>query len=89
MRSPGLFLQTIEITMIRHEHVRTVGNAQMVRGDTLLCQSVQFPDEHLGIDDYAVADDTGDVRIKNSRRDQVQPDGTVIDDHRVAGVVPA
>ena len=52
-------------------------------------QAVELLDQHLGIDDHAVADHAGLARIEDPGRDQVELELVAVADDRVAGVVAA
>ena len=55
-----------------------------------LLQAGELADQHLGVDDHAVADDRRAARRQDARRDQVQRVPLAVRrDHRVAGVVAA
>ena len=46
-------------------------------------------EQHLGVDDDAVADDRGDVAVEHAARDQLEGEGLAVDHERVPGVVAA
>ena len=52
-------------------------------------QLVDLGEQRLRIDDHAVADDAGDARVQDPRRQQPQHELASVGVHRVPGVVPA
>ena len=76
--------------VVRHDHV---GRAADPDPATRRCprddEHVQLADERLRVDDDAVPDHRGDVRVQHARRHEVELQDLVALDHRVAGVVAA
>ena len=79
----------IERHVIRKDQVRCVADAHLGDVDAAADQPVELPNERGGVDDHPWPDDWGDVPIEDTRGDQVQLEGVVADDDRVAGVVAA
>jgi hypothetical protein len=50
---------------------------------------VHFLEQRLRVDDDAVADDAGDARVQDARRDEVQHELLTVNVNGVPGVVPA
>ena len=57
--------------------------------DAVLRQLVDFGEERLRIDHDAVADDAGDARMQDARRDEPQDELRAVDVDGMPGVVPA
>ncbi len=71
-----------QVRAIAHEHAP-------VDLDADPRELVHLGEERLRIDDHAVADDAGDARVQDARRDQVQDEFLALHVYRVAGVVAA
>ena len=64
-------------------------SSQAADVDAAPAQAVELADQHLGVDDDAVADHAGLARVEDPRRDQVELERLAVADDRVAGVVAA
>ncbi len=80
----------IELAVIRQDHVRLLADLQpAVDSDAAARQLLDLREQGLRIDDHAVADETGDVRMQNAGRNQMQHELLAVHVHRVSGVVTA
>ena len=59
------------------------------RVDALALEHVELGDQHRGIDDHAVADDRGDVRVEHAARHELQREHLAVDHDAVPRVVAA
>ena len=75
--------------VVRHDHVRAAADPHATDVDPARHEHVQLADERDRVDDHAVADDRGDVRVQDARRDQPELQDLVAADHGVTGVVAA
>ena len=83
------FVQGIELLVVRHDQVGIARDLQGRAVDATARQHVHFGEEHLRVDDDAVADDRGDVVVENSTRNQLEGEALTVDHQGVAGVVTA
>ena len=73
--------------MVREHHVGGVADMQAAGGiDAGLFQAIDFLQQADGVDDDAVADDTGGAFTKDAGGDEVQDVFRLANDDRVAGV---
>ena len=80
----------IQGPVVRHDQVRVGGDHQPRGVHPALLQAGELADQHLGVDDDAVADHRRAAGRQDPRRDQVQRVLLAVRrDHRVAGVVAA
>ena len=79
----------VQGAVVRGDDVRVGRDEQPRAVDAAGGQAVDLLEQHLGVDDDAVADDRHDARAEDARGQQVQRVLLVADDHRVAGVVAA
>ncbi len=77
----------VELLVVRHDQVRVARQLHARGVDALALEHVELVDEHRGVDDHAVADDGGDVRVEHAARHQLQREHLVADDDAVARVV--
>ena len=70
-----------------HQEMRPVRDAQVAGADAVALEIRELFAEHLKIHDRAGADDAKRVRIEDARRHEMQLEGAVLVDDRVAGVV--
>jgi len=76
--------------VVRHDQVRVTGDDQPRRVHPALLQAGELADQHLGVDDDAVADHRRAARGQDPGGDEVE--GVLLavrGDHGVPGVVPA
>ena len=80
----------VELLVVRHDQVGVAAHPQAGGGvDAPGLEAVDLVEEHLGVDDDAVADDVDDLRVEDAARDQLEGVGLPVDDDGVAGVVAA
>ncbi len=75
--------------VVRHDHVRTAADPDATHVDPARREHVELGDEGDRVDDDAVADHRGDVRVEHAGRRQPQLQDLVAAHDRVAGVVAA
>jgi hypothetical protein len=76
--------------MVRKDEVGLVADEQPAgHVDAERLDLIDLRKERVRIDDDAVADDAGDARMQDARRNQVQDEFLAADVHRMAGVVSA
>ena len=75
--------------MIRHHHVGAFADHEVLGRDAAVLELVELLEERLGIDDDAMADDAGGLRVQDAARDEVKAVLLAARDHGVAGVVAA
>jgi hypothetical protein len=76
--------------VVRQDDVRLLADQQpAVDVHAHSRQLVDFLEERLWIDDHAIADDAGDARMQNARRDQMEDELRPFHINGVSGVVPA
>ena len=79
----------IQRPVVRHDQVRAGADQQALAADAARLKGVDLLEEHLGVDDHAVADDRRDVRGQHAGRQHVQRVLLLADDDRVPGVIAA
>jgi hypothetical protein len=79
----------VDRAVVRGDDVRGGRHQQPLRGDPAGLQGVDLAEQHLEVDDDAVADDGRDAGRQDARGQQVQGVLLAPDDDRVPGVVPA
>ena len=72
-----------------HEHVRTIGHAELRRRDAVTLEIGELLAQDRQIDDRAGPDDAERVWIEDARRHEMQLECAVLVDDGVTGVVPA
>ena len=76
--------------VIRHQQVRVRGDQQPGGVHPAVIEAAQFGQQHSRVDDDSVADDVGDTRRQDARRDEVQREVVPVGQHHgVPGVVSA
>ncbi len=75
--------------MVGHDQVGVGGDLQVADVDPASPQPVDLPQQHARIDDDAVADHAGLLRVEDAGGDQVELELLAFADDRVAGVVAA
>jgi hypothetical protein len=84
------FRQQIEIAVIRQDEMRLVADQDAVGDvDPVARQLVDFFEQRLRVDDHAVADDAGGAGMQDAGWDETEDELRAVDEHGVAGVVPA
>ena len=76
--------------VVRHQQMRVGGDQQAFGVDATVLESLEFVEQHAGIDHNAVADHVGDTGREDARGDEVQ--GEVLasrQNHGMPGVVAA
>ncbi len=81
-----LFFIAVEVDMIGHDDIGTLGDKDLRLRDTGCLDFFDFPDEFLDIEGHAVADDVDGIRVADTARKGVQRETAVIVDDGVAGV---
>ena len=82
--------QQVEVAVVRQDQVRLVADEEpRADVDAVSRQLVDLGEQRGRIDDDAVADDAGDARMQDARRDEVQDELGAVDVDGVAGVVSA
>jgi len=84
-----LLAELIEHRVIRHHHVSALTDDQVLSRDATRLKLVELLEKRLRIDDDAVSDDAGGLRVEDAARDQVEAVLRAARDHRVTGVVSA
>jgi hypothetical protein len=80
----------VERAVVRHDQVRVGRDQQPLARDAALGETVDLGQQHLGIDDDAVADHRSTGRGEHPRRQQMKGELPAVgQDHGVAGVVAA
>jgi hypothetical protein len=79
----------VQRDVIRHDDVSVLADPDPVNLDAAAGEHVQLADECGGIDDHAIADNRGDVRIQHARRHEVELEDLLAEHDRMAGVVAA
>ncbi len=82
-------VRPVESDVVRHDHVRAAADSNAGDVDAPRGQGVELVDQRDRVDDDAIADDRGDVRIQDARRRQPELEDLIAADDRVAGVVTA
>ena len=82
------FIFFINADMIRHDDMRTRGNFQFADLHTFGGHAFDFFKEDFRIDNDAAADDASFVGKEDPRRQETQCKGLIVDDDRMAGVIP-
>ena len=78
------------LLVVGHHQMGVAAHPQAGGGvDPAGLEAVDLPQEHLRIDDDAVADHIHDARVEDAARDQLEGIGLPIDHDGVAGVVAA
>ena len=85
----GLFVEPVELDVVRQDEVRTVADQQVLRVDTAAGELVQLLNQLDGIHHHAGADDTRGVGVEHARRHQMEVELGTADDDGVTGVTPA
>ena len=95
LRRPDLELAELRLAggveehVVGHDQVRVRGDPQRADVDPAAAEPVELLDQHVRVDDDAVADRAGEPRMEDPRRDQVELELLAVADDRVAGVVAA
>ena len=79
----------VEGAVVRHDQVRAGADQETLAADAACLERVDLLEEHLRVDDDAVADDRDDRRRQHSGRQHVQRVLLLADDDRVPGVIAA
>ena len=79
----------LELEVVRHDHVAVARDHEPRRVDADRREPVHLVQQDPGVDDHAVRDHRGDVRVQDPRGDQLQLERVPLGEDRVAGVVPA
>src|SRR5205814_116349 len=87
--SSRLFLELVEERVVAHDHVRPLADDQVRGIDSSLFELADLFQKDDRVDDHAVADDAGAVRVEDARRDELELELAVLGDDGVAGVVAA
>ena len=88
--APPRLAEHVELAVVRQDEVRPVADEQPAfHLDAEALQFVDLGEERRRVDDHAVADDTGDARVQDARRDQVEDELLAADVDGVPGVVAA
>ena len=82
------FIFFINTDMIRHDDMRTRGNFQFAYLHAFRGHAFDFFKEDFRIDNDAAADDASFVGKEDPRRQETQCKGLIVDDDRMAGVIP-
>ena len=87
----GCFQRAVERTVTGQDDVCSGAQLQPWRTyvHTQRSQLVHLRHQLLGVNDHARANETGDARMENARRHQMQPECKTLCDDRVTGVVTA
>ena len=85
----ALLERTVEIAVIGHDDMSVAGDLEILGRNALVLEHIDLFDEHLGVDDHAVANDRRDVLVHDARRDEVQAELLVTAYDGMAGVVAA
>ena len=75
--------------VVRQDQVGAGGDLEPGAALAPPLEHVDLVEQHLGIDDHAVADHRRDVVVEDARGDELQGEGLAVDDERVPRVVPA
>ncbi len=81
------FGEAVDLLVEREDQVRVAADPHPRHVDAASGEGVHLLQQDLGIDDHAVGDHRGDVRVEDAAREQLQGVGLAVDHERVAGVV--
>ena len=79
----------VEQHVVGHDQVRVGRDPQVADADARPFQAVDLTQQHPRVDDHAVADHAGLLRVQDPGGDQVELELLTVADDRVAGVVAA
>jgi hypothetical protein len=73
--------------VVGHDQVSTITDNKATCIDIMMVQVVYFFKKHFWVNSYAIADKASYLRVKNARRDEMQPEFAIRVDYGVSGII--